>query len=201
MYEIGARIGRLVVLDKDVQKQGYLICICDCGTIKSIRSSNLVRFIQSCGCLSKELRSQCAKTHGKSQTPEYRTWCAIKERCDNATSSSYHNYGGRGIKICDTWKHSFETFLKDVGKKPTPQHSIDRINNNGHYEPSNVRWATPKQQSRNNRRNRIIEYKDNKMTIIDAAEAFGLTWSCLHQRIIAGWSVERALETPVKKRS
>lgn len=91
-------------------------------------------------------------THGMAKTPEWRAWCAARQRCHNPNCSSYANYGGRGIQMCDAWRESFELFYAHIGPKPSPMHSLDRIDNDGHYEPGNVRWATKTEQARNQRR-------------------------------------------------
>ena len=109
---------------------------------------------------NEELRPQHPNaTHGRSRTPEHRAWLHIKGRCHCPRDKSYANYGGRGITVCDRWRHSFENFLVDVGERPTRFHSIDRIDTNGHYEPGNVRWAVKVVQARNTRRNRVVEFR------------------------------------------
>ena len=145
---IGKKFHRLLVVEKASPDgdQTCWKCKCDCGKTVTIRSGNLKNGnSQSCGCW----RSIANTTHGKSDAPEYGTWSGIKGRCNNPHNSSYRYYGGRGIKICDEWNSSFEEFLKDVGPRPSPEYSLDRINPDGNYEPGNVRWATPVEQLEN----------------------------------------------------
>lgn len=127
-------------------------CLCDCGRRFFLVSRDFYRGKKSCGCLFKELISAAQTTHGNARpgrvTTEYRSWQKMKRRCDAADDKDFHRYGGRGITICKRWR-KFENFLKDMGRKPSRIHSIDRINNDGNYEPGNCRWATPKQQARN----------------------------------------------------
>jgi len=157
----GDRFGRLVAVHRARKLKHdriHWLMQCDCGVSKEISSRNLVPSkgrpgTQSCGCLQKEaMRAQkgVPKTHGGTDSPEYVPWQQMKNRCLNQNSPSWARYGGRGIEVCPEWLDSFEQFWEDVGRRPSPQHSLDRIDPDGHYEPGNVRWATPKEQ-RNNR--------------------------------------------------
>jgi len=133
---------------------------------------------------------------GGKMSPEYAAWSGIWSRCTNPNKSDYKNYGGRGISVSDRWK-SFEQFLVDVGERPSPQHSLDRYpDNDGNYEPGNVRWATRDQQARNKRTNRVVEFRGQEMVLMDAVKLAGVNYATARQRIEAGWSVDRAL-TPV----
>jgi hypothetical protein len=118
-------------------------------------------------------------------------------RCTNPDSTGYARYGGRGITVCDRWRESFANFLADMGPKPTPRHTIDRINNDGNYEPGNCRWATGKEQCRNTRRNRYIEHDGRRMTQVEWCEETGMIKATLCCRLKSGWSVAAALTTPV----
>ncbi len=133
-------------------------------------------------------------------TPEYRSWKRIIVRCENKNTKDFPDYGGRGIKVCDRWRHSFENFLADMGLKPSPRHSIDRIDNNGHYQPDNCRWATPKEQSRNARRNHLVTFQGQTLCVSELAEKTGIRYHTLRSRIRLGWTVERAISEPVHPR-
>ena len=154
---IGQKFGRLIPLEKwSIKRRTYYKCKCDCGNEKFIYRNDLKRrddkAVKSCGCLQKEKASESNYKHGCSsyvQTKEYNAWCSMKYRCYNKNFEDYHRYGGRGIKVCERWLNSFENFLTDVGFAPSPDHSIDRIDNDGHYEPGNVRWATKSEQASN----------------------------------------------------
>jgi len=144
---------------------------------------------RSCGCLAR----QAAKTHGMVRAPEYGVWRNMYQRCTNPNNPQYHNYGGRGIKVCQRWRESFENFYADMGPRPSSQHSIDRINTNGDYTPSNCRWATPVQQSNNKNDNRLITYRGQTRTLSEWARLTGISKSSLSWRLNNGWTVEDAL--------
>lgn len=134
--------------------------------------------------------------HGKKNTPEYASWLKMKERCYGVNHRYYFNYGGRGVRVCDRWKHSFINFLSDMGEKPDASFSLDRIDGNGDYEPSNCRWATAKQQSRNRSFNRIFSLNGKSQCMSAWAEELGISGGTLSERIERRWSLERALTTP-----
>lgn len=178
-------------------------CKCACGSEWAVQTGNLLG-TRSCGCLKHELFQARIVKHGHARVgkkiSEYNTWCLIIARCTNPNSPQFANYGGRGIKICEEWRHSFETFLAYVGRRPSPQHSLDRFpNNGGNYEPGNVRWATPKQQCRNKRNNRLITFGDQTMTIEEWSEKLACAPESLKYRLDAGWDVGLALRTPFSK--
>lgn len=143
---------------------------CECGTEKRVNLNNLIRGkSQSCGCLRGEISSLRSTTHGQTangvKSPTYRTWIAMNRRCHDQKATNYGWYGGRGIYVCPRWRDSFDAFLADVGERPSGL-TLDRIDNNGHYEPGNVRWATHKQQSLN-RRPRRDEYELERRKLRD----------------------------------
>lgn len=136
--------------------------------------------------------------HGLANTREYRIWWLMISRCHNPDASDYQYYGARGIIVCDEWRSDFMTFLEHVGKRPSPKHSIDRYpDNNGNYEPENVRWSLHKDQMRNYRRNVIIEFGGESLCQADWEKRLGFKHNTLRARLKRGWSVEKALTTPV----
>jgi len=130
------------------QHQSVWLCLCKCGRICLVAASSLGRHTTSCGCYLIEIAPSRRRTHGMTTSSTYESWHAMKQRCTNPNKDGYHRYGGRGVCICTRWLNSFEAFLKYLGPRPKGK-TIDRINPNGHYVPGNVRWATPKQQRRN----------------------------------------------------
>lgn len=156
---IGKRFGRLTVCEEEARgKHGHrqFSCICDCGTTTVVagaylRSGNTT----SCGCFRRERIVETKTKHGhcrgKHNSPEYVSWRKMIERCTDVRNNRYEFYGKRGVRVCDEWLHSFEMFLAHIGPRPSPKHSIDRINVEGNYEPGNVRWATPEMQVTNRR--------------------------------------------------
>ncbi len=158
----GKKFGRLTAVSsfsvyKNNKSALYWNCICDCGNTKAVIAYSLTKGLtQSCGCLRNERVTNVISIHGDKRrngkiAPEYTCWQNMKARCYDINSTHYNHYGGRGIKVCERWLESYENFLKDMGRKPSPELTLDRINNNGNYEPSNCRWTTRLVQTHNRR--------------------------------------------------
>jgi hypothetical protein len=192
----GLTFGRLRVADFYASERGcrWWSCVCECGTAVIVKTSQLVRGKKrSCGCLRRESLGKITRTHGKSRTPEYRAWAAMKSRCFNPKATGYADYGGRGIDVCERWKNSFENFLDDMGEKPSPAHELDRYpDNNGNYEPGNCRWGTFAEQNNNKRSNRIFVVGGVSATLAEHCRRHGMQGTTVAWRIRKGWSVETA---------
>jgi hypothetical protein len=201
---IGVRYGLLVVTDVFRSHQRtYANCICDCGKQATVLLYSIRKLAtRSCGCLhaiGNNLR------HGDNRkgrtTAEYRIWRSMRQRCNNRENAAFPRYGGRGITVCERWS-IFDNFLADMGRRPSSDHSLDRINNDGNYEPGNVRWATALQQSLNTRRNRLITFNGETRTLSEWTACLGFHGWTLGQRIRkCGWSIERAFTTPERQRT
>lgn len=205
----GRKFNRLTVirrLGRDVWHQYFWECRCDCGQICSVRGHEIRSGrTKSCGCLWREsiiLHNQ-TYTHPKRphmpkspRTPEHQVWSNMKQRCYNQNHARYKDWGGRGIRVCDEWLNSFQAFLSHVGLRPSPVHTVERINNNGDYEPGNVHWALPVDQARNRRDNRVIVFNGESKILGDWAKQYGLRFGCLHWRLKNGWPLDRAITTP-----
>jgi hypothetical protein len=193
---IGQTFGRLTVLSQAPFQGGrsQWHCVCECGAEKIVNSNLLRRGrTQSCGCLNQERRS----THGLSKEPEYMPWKAMVARCTNPNSTSWPLYGGRGITVHPSLMTP-QGLIAEIGRRPSPRHTIERIDNEGHYEPGNICWATQKEQNRNQRSNRLLTYQGRTQCLAAWAEEMGLTTQLVWQRLRAGWSVERALTQPIR---
>lgn len=179
-----------------------LLCRCVCGNEKLFPVGNVKRGLsKSCGCTRAKRVADSKLRHGQNRkgatTAEYRCWAHIIGRCENPNDNAFGNYGGRGIIVCKRWRDSFEAFFEDMGPRPSPKHSIDRIDVNGNYEPGNCRWAIKFEQDRNKRTNRWVEYQGERLCIKDMAAKHGIERRTLGDRLKRGWSVERAITTPV----
>lgn len=200
----GKTFGRLTVKRKDANNgdgRVLWLCACSCGSTKSVSGQQLrAGKTKSCGCYARESAASRLKTHGMIKTSEYRSWAHAKERCYQIGARNYNRYGGRGIRVCDRWRNSFENFYSDMGPKPTIKHTLDRIDNDRGYSPSNCRWATHKEQNNNKRTNRNITHGGETKTLTQWASSVGINRETLTSRLTAGWPVQDALTTPVDKK-
>ena len=198
----GQTFGRLEVLRRvSGKKPTYWLCKCLCGNVVKIRVISLTSgATQSCGCLRREITGAQFTLHGKHGSKENRAWRSMLSRCYNPKVKCYPRYGGRGIKVCDSWRSSFMNFFIDMGPCPSPRHSIDRKDNNGHYEPKNCRWATEEEQRRNTRRRLYILIDGKAHLMADYAKRQGIDMRLVSERLRRGWTVDAALHTPKKRR-
>ena len=202
------RFGRLIVLGPVGRaKDGHILwlCQCDCGeqavvSVGDLRSGHT----KSCGCRRMELVREMSAaniTHGLASDRMYGKWKDMKRRCHNPEHRNYPDYGGRGIAVCAEWRDDFKAFYDHVTALPgygKPGMSLDRIDNDGNYEPGNVRWATEKQQKRNTRYTVMLEFDGKIQCMADWADELGMKRVTLEQRIRSGWSVERALTESIR---
>lgn len=203
---IGDVFSRLTVLEyvgvysnKNIWK-----CQCSCSKIKLFDTSGLLSGDnKSCGCLHREntvARNKATATHRLSRTPLYSIYGGMISRCHNPKDKSFPRYGGVGIYVCDAWRRSSKVFFDYIGPRPTPQHSLDRIDSLGPYAPGNVRWATKKEQAENRSSTVFIEFQGQRKTIAEWARTVGLEDCTLRRRLrVHKWSVERALTEPPRK--
>lgn len=196
MNLIGKRFGRWIVLSRSEEKRKWN-CKCDCGTFRAVSEQNLSSgFTTSCGCWKNEKTSARCKTHGMTRTPEHQTWLHMRARCENPNDCDYADYGGRGIRVCDRWK-SFSNFYADMGPRPDG-FEIDRISNDGNYEPNNCRWANRFTQMQNTRLTRHLTLNGKTLCLAQWSRELGISTATLSQRL-QKWTLERALSTPKLK--
>lgn len=195
----GQRFGRLTVIcfhHKDKSRSRYYLCKCDCGNKVIIYKYNLIRGLtKSCGCLNSELAIKRFRKHNKTNSRVYKCWLGMKNRCYNKNEPAFYRYGGRGITVCDEWKNDFMAFYDwAMANGYKDDLTLDRINNNGDYGPSNCRWATMKEQQRNRRDNKIIEYNGEKHCVAEWGEILGIDDNLIRNRLFLGWDVNDALK-------
>lgn len=197
----GRRFGKLKVISQcgRIRKEVGWKCVCDCGKEivvpgYPLRNGNTV----SCGCFGRSIIGNATRTHGMSRTPEYRTWSNMITRCTNKSIDRFCRYGGRGIKVCGRWRR-FDNFFADMGKRPSPNHSIERKNNDGDYCPSNCKWATRIEQANNSSTNVVLVVNGKSRTLAEWSRFSGIKESTIRQRIKSGMTVESAILTPLMK--
>jgi len=198
---IGKTFGMLTVLYRENgNEKCHLWCRCECGKEKWIYKWSILRGRStSCGCFRDKVGNN--RTHGQSGTSEHNIWMSMIARCMNINAKDFKEYGGRGIRVCERWLE-FESFIADMGPKPTPQHSVDRFpDQNGNYEPGNVRWATPAEQTRNKRNNVFLEFDGKRMILADWANYLGIPKNVLWNRVRRRkLPIEKALSLPYKEK-
>jgi len=173
----------------------YIECKCQCGKKSKVLLSGLRHGLsRSCGCNREHISRDKATTHGLSKTSEYRIWLGMLKRCRGRSKCS-PRYHGRGISVCKEWER-FEIFYRDMGPRPSVNHSVDRIDNDGNYEPKNCRWATQEVQCNNKRNNRWNTYRGADYTLIQLSKISTVSYATLMARLNRGWSVERAVNEP-----
>ena len=197
------RFGKLLVVKKAYyqNKKVYWQCLCDCGKITYVHTSNLkCKRIRSCGCLKVEELVNRSTKHNQRHTKLYEVWKTIKQRCLNPKNVSYHNYGGRGITICDDWKNDYFCFYEwSINNGYKEGLSIDRINNNGNYEPNNCRWTTRIVQNNNTRANNYITINNETKTLAEWCRHYNISYSLVRQRYKRyNWDIIKALTTPTQ---
>lgn len=190
----GTRFGRLTAVrrsSRSNKKRTFWECVCDCGNVKTVDTSHLRGGnVTSCGC---------RRQFGVKNFPEYSVWTSMKSRCQNPRYRKFPDYGGRGITICKRWNDSFSAFLADMGPRPSSDHSIDRIDNDGNYEPGNCRWATRSQQAMNRRGKVLYEYNGRSLTMTEWAKELGVPRCSLGNRIALGMTISQVMDKPIKR--
>lgn len=204
---IGKKFGKLTVIKRDTNKNNgvYWVCLCDCGNYTTVRSDSLLQGItKSCGCFQKEqVKKSCKKNftkHGLSKSRINNIWFNIKQRCYNQNSDDYKYYGNKNIKLCSEW-HNFQNFYNwAIANGYNKSLTIDRIDVNGNYEPSNCRWVSFKVQENNRSNNRLIKHNNKIHTLSEWSKIANIKYSTLKKRIDTGWDIEKALNYPVRKK-
>lgn len=169
---------------------------CECGVVKDVCAGDVRSgHTTSCGCK----KGGGPKTHGLADSREFIAWAGAKGRCLNPNNSRFSSYGGRGIKMCERWLSSFENFIADMGQKPSPKHTLERIDVNGDYSPENCKWATWTEQARNRRKVKLIEFDGRKLPLWRWAEVTGLSRGTIWGRLAKGWTPKDALTTPSQR--
>lgn len=190
----------LTVASAPISRNGYIVfeCVCDCGTMHSVESRNLrYGHTKSCGCLMGKHK----QTHNKTKTPEFMAWCNMRARCYPSPNSIYYkNYGSRGITVCERWM-KFENFLADMGERPSSDYSLDRIDNDGNYEPTNCRWASHVVQSNNTRKVILLTHDGITLPLSFWGRRLNVHPNTLYSRLMKGWPVAMVLQQPLKRQA
>lgn len=202
------QFGRLTVAGRSANRGvvAHWLCRCECGTDLEVAGTRLRSGeTKSCGCLRREITGAKNRRHGMSDGVEFGIWLHMKDRCSNPSDPAFKNYGARGISVCDAWESDFLQFFKDMGPRPEGL-TVERIDVNGNYEPRNCRWASRPEQSRNTRRNVIVEWEGETMVISDLARKLGFPkrrpmFTTLYRSgVPLAEAVRRYLENPIRHR-
>lgn len=190
--KIGRAFGCLTVIScpEYCPTQTIVWAKCYCGKTISIIAANLIKRNSKCTCKGTTF------SHGMKGTKIYSVWRSMKERCSSPNSQFFYAYGARGISVCERWQ-KFENFYEDMGDRPSDSHSIDRINNDGNYEPGNCRWATAKEQARNKKKTKMATYKDVTKPVSEWIEILGLKPAVIYDRLRRGWPTKEAFELAI----
>ena len=196
--ESGTRFGRLSVVIEHQQRCGRrrFLCRCDCGALTIVDMAKLRSGrTRSCGCLAREINALHSVTHGQNGRPLYRVWAAMKSRCANPNVASFGRYGGRGISVCEEWLEyaRFQVWADTNGYRSGL--TLDRIDNDGNYEPGNCQWVSRSRQANNRTSSRLVAYRGEIKSIADWSRTTGLAAGVIWKRLNRGWSAERALTT------
>lgn len=201
-FSIGHKSHKLTVIGpvQMVGRYRHYPVRCDCGVEKLVMAFSIGK-VKSCGQCKRDPMSDSArraigqanKKHGMVKSPEYQAWRKMKSRCERPKDAAYPRYGGRGITVCDRWS-SFDNFIADMGERPSAQHSLDRIDNDGGYSPENCQWRTSQEQNCNRRNTVMVEYRGVSVSLPDLCREFGVDYYKTHNRLFRlGWTVDRAL--------
>ena len=212
---ISRQFGRLTVMDFEGihttpcgTRRKMWRCRCECGNESVVAENNLKNgTTKSCGCWKYEKLKERNTIHGGSNDRLYRIWKNMKRRCDSPNDKRYKTYGGKGVKVCEEWSNNYQSFKEWAyanGYDDSAEFqkcTLDRVDNDGDYEPNNCRWATMKEQANNKRTNRIVVYNGCKYTLTQLAEKIGMNKTTLKERLNMGWSVEDAVNRPIRLRT
>jgi hypothetical protein len=211
----GKKFGKLKVLSRSDKFTPGLgrkwVCRCSCGRICEKRTSQLNNGVQSCGCFRSQALKQRHRQglikyrgpvkHGGRKLPEYQIWVGMIRRCEDRNRDEYVRYGGAGITVCDQWRESFSGFLRDMGSRPSPSHTLERKDNTLGYSPSNCVWDTRKNQTKNRSNTILVTYNGRTASLAEWSDLTGISLSCLYQRHARGWTSEKLLQTPPQRRT
>lgn len=174
------------------------LCLCECGTVKLVvRLRMRTGKSKSCGCLRRELASKREATHRLGGSKVYKVWNRMVSRCHNLGDPKFKNYGARGIHVCDRWRNSVEQFYADVGDSPFEGASLDRIDNDKGYSPTNVKWSTPSEQARNKTTTTYVTFEGKEIKFVELCESTGIGYRTAKSRLALGWSVDDTFRTPI----